>query len=68
MTLITVVIASADKKFKQGEMTLMSTPNPLKGALPIQAEVPFRGFRGFFVIARYEAIAYTIDSISFSIF
>jgi hypothetical protein len=31
------------KKFKQAEMTVMyaSTPNPLKGALPIQAEIPF---------------------------
>jgi hypothetical protein len=28
----------------------MDLPNPLKGALPIQAEVPFRGFRGSSVI------------------
>jgi hypothetical protein len=33
----TTVTAMDDKKFKQVEMTVMyaSTPNPLKGALPI---------------------------------
>jgi hypothetical protein len=76
------VIASADKKFKQGKMTGITVVIARNEAIAHKALYPRcigdcfvprsdgsnAGFRGSSVIGRNEAIACTIDSISFSIF